>query len=262
VGVQHAAGRWLLFTDADTRHEQGSLRGVVERAETENLDLISLSPPQEMKTWWEHAVIPQIYQLLARLYPFARVNDPSDPLAAANGQFILIRRGMYERIGGHYAVRGEILEDVELARRAKQAGRIWFGGGEGIVRTRMYRTFSAMWEGWTKNLFFLYGRDQGALRRAAADLTLHYWLPPIAGWLLLAAGAPLAWLGIALLVMSGVAHIQYARNLMLPSRLFTTITLIPGSFLFFLLLLNSTRRYSRNLGVHWKGRRYPTAGRP
>ena len=48
----------------------------------------------------------------------------------------------------------EVLEDVALARRVKEAGRkFYFTAGQGIVRTRMYRNFAAMWQGWTKNLF-------------------------------------------------------------------------------------------------------------
>jgi len=258
VAVPESIGEWLLFTDADTRHSEGALRGLVRWAETARLDLVSCSPPQQTETWWEKAVIPQVYQLLARLFPFERVNDPADPMAAANGQFILIRREAYFRIGGHQAIRGETLEDVALARRAKRAGcRIWFGPGDGIVSTRMYQTFSTMWEGWTKNLFLLFGRDQRAVRRTAAGLAFRYWLPPLSGVLLLPAGHSMAWLGVAALAYSIWEHLRYYRRLSGPGKLATTFLLAPGAFLLFLLLLNSQRRYSRNLGIDWKGRRYP-----
>ncbi|MBI4478466.1 MAG: glycosyltransferase [Acidobacteria bacterium] len=262
IAVPLSKGAWILFTDADTRHAEGALRGLVNWAEKVKLDLVSCSPPQQTETWWEKAVIPQVFRLLARLYPFERVNDPADPLAAANGQFLLIRREAYLRLGGHEAVRGEPLEDVALARRAKQAGcRIWFGPGDGIVSTRMYRTFSALWEGWTKNLFLLLGRDSKALRRTAAEWALRYWLPPVAGVLLVAAGFPAGWLGLAALAYSIGEHIRYARVLTGPERLRTTLLLAPGAFVVFLLLLNSQRRYSRKIGIKWKGRRYPAGNR-
>ena len=262
VAVPLSKGAWILFADADTRHAEGAVRKLVDRAEKAKLDLVSCSPPQQTETWWEKAVIPQIYRLLARLYPFERVNDPADPLAAANGQFLLIRREAYFRLGGHEAVRGETLEDVALACRAKQAGcRIWFGSGDGIVTTRMYRTFSALWEGWTKNLFLLLGRDTRAVRKAAAEMALRYWLPPVAGVLLVVAGFPAAWLGIAALAYSVGEHISYARALTGPERLRTTLLLVPGAFVVFLLLLNSQRRYSRKIGITWKGRRYPAGMR-
>ena len=83
---------------------------------------------------------------------------PRLPDAAANGQFLLIHREAYTSIGGHAAVADQVLEDVALARRVKQAGLgLHFASGRGIVRTRMYRSFGAMWEGWTKNLYPLVG---------------------------------------------------------------------------------------------------------
>ena len=71
--------------------------------------------------------------------------------------------------------RAEVLEDVALARFAKQAGvRLHFASGSGIMRVRMYRTFAAMWEGWTKNLYPLMGghvprRGEGAFQGSAVD---------------------------------------------------------------------------------------------
>ncbi len=78
-------------------------------------------------------------------------------VAAANGQYLLIRRTVYDWIGGHQAIASVLLEDVELAKRVKQSGRIIrFRYGGDAVRTRMYRSFSQMWEGWTKNLAVLF----------------------------------------------------------------------------------------------------------
>jgi ABC-type hemin transport system ATPase subunit len=93
------------------------------------------------------------------------VSDPASPIAAANGQYILIRRDTYESIGGHRAVAGEILEDVALAKLAKAAGRkIRFRYGADAVRTRMYRNFAQLREGWTKNLTLLFPEPTCAVR--------------------------------------------------------------------------------------------------
>jgi hypothetical protein len=102
---------------------------------------------------------------LGSRFRFADVNSPQNSAAAANGQFILIRRDAYESVGGHASIAGDVLEDVALARRVKAAGyRIWFGSGKGIVRVRMYRTFAAMWDGWKKNLYSLMGGSAQAVR--------------------------------------------------------------------------------------------------
>jgi hypothetical protein len=120
--------------------------------------LVSYSPEQEVETWWERALIPFVYCRLAARFSFARVNDPNRPDAAANGQFILILRDTYLAVGGHAAVGGELLEDVALAKLVKRSGYgIYFTAPMGLVRTRMYRSFGALWRGWAKNLCPLVG---------------------------------------------------------------------------------------------------------
>ena len=257
TGVKQARGEWLLFTDADTRHAPGKLLVVVERAERERLDLLSCSPRQEVHSWWEKAVIPQVYRALAKLYPYERVNDPSDSVAAANGQYILIRRAVYESLGGHRAIRDAVLEDVELARSAKQAGyRIWFGSGVGVVSTRMYSRFHEMWEGWTKNLFLLYHRDHQAIGRARRTLALRYLLPALAGLLLFVFGSGVAsWAGLASLIYIVWEHVRYAQELPRGQKVAAAL-LLPGAVLFLLLLWNSERHYRRQKGIEWKGRHY------
>src|SRR6266704_210075 len=107
-----------------------------------------------------------IYLRLAKFFSYDHVNDPKSRVAAANGQFLMIRRDVYDAIGGHAGVAGEVLEDVAIALRVKAAGhRIWFGSGKGIVRVRMYRSFDAMWQGWKKNLYRLIGGTPWAVFR-------------------------------------------------------------------------------------------------
>src|SRR3984885_13240575 len=156
--INHARGDWLLFTDADTVHLPESLGRALAEAQEHHADLLSYSPEQIAVTFWEMATLPVVFAELARQYPPSVVSDPASPIAAANGQFILIRRDAYDAVGGHAAIAGEILEDVALAARVKAAGyRIWFGSGKGIVKVRMYRSFWTMWAGWKKNLYALTG---------------------------------------------------------------------------------------------------------
>lgn len=98
--------------------------------------------------------MPVVFAELVRTYPPDRVSNPADPTVAANGQYILVRRAVYETLGGHQAVASKL-----LARIFKASGHlICFRHGAGLVRTRMYRSFHAMWDGWTKNLALLFRR--------------------------------------------------------------------------------------------------------
>jgi glycosyltransferase involved in cell wall biosynthesis len=157
TGASGSTTKWLLFTDADTVHYPGSLAAAVKEAEERHVDLLSYSPEQEVKSWWELAVMPLVFADLVRTYPPEKVNNPDHSAVAANGQYILVRREVYEQLGGHESFAHKILEDVELARMFKASHhKIWFRQGKGLVRTRMYRTFRSMWEGWTKNLALLF----------------------------------------------------------------------------------------------------------
>ena len=119
--------------------------------------MLSYSPEQIVKSFWEKAVMPVIFADLAASFRPSQVSDPNSPAAAANGQYILITREAYDAVGGHAAIAGNLLEDVALARAVKRSGRkIFFRFGGDAVRTRMYRTFAQLREGWTKNLALLF----------------------------------------------------------------------------------------------------------
>jgi len=266
MAARESAGEWLLFTDADTEHLPGSLASTLELAERNGADLLSLSPGQLTPTWWEKAVIPLVYANLARLYSFEEVSDPRSPAAAANGQYLLIRREVYERVGGHEAIRNEILEDVALAKRVKAAGgKLVFLPGAAWVRTRMYHTFSEMWRGWSKNLFLLYGRNTARLLRAVAGICAADLLPQVFFIILLiwvlsgrTSGILLAaTLGCLVVVMA--QHVRYLRavtRLGFDSRVASWR--LEGAAILSALLINSVIAHRVSRRVDWKGRRYST----
>lgn len=256
TGVEGATADWLLFTDADTYHYPASLAEAVKEAEGRGVDLLSYSPEQETGSWYDTILIPVVYAELARAYPTVRVNDPQDPTVAANGQYILVRRAIYEALGGHKAIADKLLEDVELARLFKQSHhKIWFRYGAGRVRTRMYRTFAAMWEGWTKNLVILFRHP---LRLAALRM-LEFWGIALLGaaFVLLQtegnkAAAAIAGLAAAFLytvfqLRIRRAHFPWTANMLA----------FFGLPLFASLLVRSWLHSRVRGAVTWKGREYP-----
>ncbi len=252
LGAARASGDWLLFTDADGVHLPGAAARALSDAAEFEASLVSYSPEQETHTWWEKALIPFVYTRLANRFSYDLVSDPGSPAAAASGQFLLIRRDAYERIGGHAAVAGEVLEDVALARIAKQSGmRIYFASGKGIMRVRMYRTFGAMWQGWTKNLYPLMGGTPGAVGREMFRVVpwIAFLVLPLAVMHLI-YGA----LGLGLLLGRHAAYAADLRRNRFPGRL--ALYYLPGVVLYAAALLNSEWRYAMG-SVSWKGREYP-----
>jgi len=269
TGARAASSAWLLFTDADTEHLPGSLAALLERAEREGADLLSVSPGQVTFRWWEKSVIPLVYVHLARLFRFEEVSDPRSAAAAANGQYVLIRREAYDRAGGHAAVRAAILDDVALARRVKAAGgRLVFLPGARWVRTRMYSHFAEMWQGWTKNLYVLYEQQLGRMLRTVAELWLLDFLPPLAFLALcvvFAVGRDSLTTALAAggcLLLTALRRWNYSRAL---QRLGFDAGLanyrVPGAAMLSLLLLNSAWAHRWGGSIQWKGRAYSTKGR-
>ena len=251
VGVAQATSPWLLFTDADAVHGANSVARALEIAQKLQAALVSFSPEQISRTWYEKALIPFIYLRLARKFSYDRVNDPASPMAAANGQFLLIRRDVYDAMGGHQAVAGEVLEDLAIALRVKRAGRrIWFGSGKGLVRTRMYRSFEAMWEGWKKNLYRLMGGTPWAVFREM-ESTLP-WIPILL--ILLGMKFPfLLFVGILLLIARQTVYgLDLVRNHYPFSLIFYYV---PAAFLYPAVLWASYRSHVKGK-VSWKGREY------
>lgn len=261
IGAHATKCDWLLFMDADTVLLPGAARRAMEDARRFDAALVSYSPEQLTRSVLEHALIPLIYCRLARNFRFAAVNDASLPDAAANGQFVLIRREAYQKAGGHRAISREVLEDVALARRVKQAGfGLHFAPGEGIARTRMYRSFGAMWQGWTKNLYALLGGTfASAMRELAVTfpcLFVILFLIAIfgrgdAGWWFLGAAA----------VALAIDHAWYARELR-ANRYSARFIIYYGlaALLYAAAVLASAWKYRRGK-ITWKGREYPASER-
>lgn len=251
LGAQQAKGAWLLFTDADAEHEPNSAARALQIATEQNAGLVSFSPEQITTTWYEKALIPYIYLRLANRFSYEAVNDPKSPAAAANGQFLTIRRDVYDQLGGHTAVAGEILEDVAIALRAKSAGhRIWFASGKGIVRVRMYRSFEAMWQGWKKNLYRLMGGTPWiVVRETESSLP---WIP----FLLLLAGWKYPFLLFIAVLFLIARQTSYGLDLARNQYSFSLIFYYVPAVLLYVGVLWASYRSHVNGRIEWKGREY------
>lgn len=250
---KQARGEVLLFTDADTRHEAGSVSAAVRELERRRGDLLSLWPRQVTGSWSEVLILPFVHVLillfLPQWLPFRHRS-----LGVANGQFMMFRREAYEAIGGHERVRGHLVEDVALGREIKVQGwRLVNGDGSRLVSCRMYTCFAEVWEGFTKNLRAGFEESVGSFVALGA-VQVIFMLAPfgwlVAGWLW---GAPwTAW------VVGQVGLIWLLRWVLavIYRQPWMSVLLHPlGQLLALSLAMNSWVQTARG-AVRWKGRIY------
>jgi chlorobactene glucosyltransferase len=256
-GERAARADWLLFTDADTMHEPHALASAIAYAREHEIDALSLLTEQVMVGAAERLLLPGILWTIAfAIGPLADVNDMRRENALFNGQYLLVRRNAYEAVGRHATVAGEIAEDLELARRFKADGRFktTLAGSSGLVRTRMYRSFGEIWEGFVKN-FALGARGRPWL--AAFGITFFACISPLAPIAAILALAAHAWIGALILIASMAIAIACATLGMRRVGFgYAAVFSLPvGIAVMLAIFATSLARHARG-GVTWRGRKY------
>lgn len=269
AGEAAARGEWLLFTDADTEHLEGSLAAALTEAEENRSDLLSYSPGQVLTGVRQQLLMPLIFGELAMKYSPRRVSDPAMPDAAANGQYLLVRAAAHRLIGGFASVANELLDDVALARRYKQQGlKIRFRYAGEAVRTRMYSSWDDLRIGWTKNLAILFPNSRELAKKRSGEFTRLFLSLAIATlWTIFySTRSDLAgdWFWPVMIgifwfftIMNfALFYVRVARAHFSP---WTTLASIFGLRLFAGLLRQSAEAHEKGT-VTWRGRAYSTTG--
>jgi chlorobactene glucosyltransferase len=249
-----ARGDWLLFIDADVTLERGAIERALALAEGNRADLLTALPRQRMETFGERLVIPFLYFTVAGLLPmFALAWLRSARLAAASGQFMLFRRGAYDLVGGHEAVRSNIVEDVALARAVRREGlRLAIANGVRLGSCRMYDGWRDLADGFAKNGYALVGGSIAGLVTAVSIGLLLFVAPAVLLVVAAVTGGPVAFpavevaLALAARVLLALAFREPVWIALLhPMAACAAVAIVVRSF-----------ARQRRGGVAWRGRRY------
>ncbi len=166
-GSAIATGELLLFTDADTTFDPALVRASVGLLRQRKLSLLSALPKVSVRSNFEAVVQPVAIMQLMKIYPIAKVNDEIKPRAFANGQFMLFTREAYDAVGGHAAVKDDLLEDIAFARRIVQVVRLRAGLfiADELLHVRMYESYAQFREGWRRIFIEACNRNPSRLFR-------------------------------------------------------------------------------------------------
>jgi len=252
---------YFCFVDADMRAQPSLLRTTVTTAANRGIDLLSLAPRHELLSFAERLILPCGHYLLGFRQDLAEIQSADSRDATVTGQFILVRRSAYEKVGGHAAVRAVISEDVALGRLIKCAGfRVLLMGGRKLISTRMYRGWNGLWYGIGKNLVDMLDGPTSTITTAVAALVLSWaaYLLPIVDSAGCRSGSGLACTGLVFATPAALSaiglHIAGTRYFRIP---FWYGLLFPLAYTVGLFIaLDSVRRRATGR-VRWKDRIYP-----
>ena len=261
-----ARGEWLCFLDADTFASREALSSCYAKAIETQADMFTIMTFQVLGSFWEMVIMPLVMTALSVGFTPRKVNDPNRKDAIANGQFILMKRYVYDAVGGYASVKDQIVEDKAIAEKVKWSGyRLIVADGMKIARTRMYTSLPEMWEGWTKNIY-LGLHDQPSMLVLGVfggfiALVTAFFLPiwPLIGiiWYFQSGG----WMAAAVIIKSILLwsvliyeRAKVARKLEISPWYAFTIPL--GAGVFAAMMLASTWKVVSGKGVTWKGRVY------
>jgi len=155
TGFLHSSphSQWFLGMDADTQPRPGLVAGLIQTAQAEKFDLVSLSPQFILKypgEWW---LQPSLLITLVYRFGPTGINSESAERVMANGQCFLCRREVLTKVEGYTSAKGSFCDDVTLARYAASCGfKVGFLDGAKVVKVRMYEGAKETWKEWGRSL--------------------------------------------------------------------------------------------------------------
>jgi cellulose synthase/poly-beta-1,6-N-acetylglucosamine synthase-like glycosyltransferase len=253
LGARHATGEWLLFTDGDVLFRRDALRRALEYATDSGADHMVLLPTILLRSFGERMMVAFLQVLSVWPLRLWRVPDPRaqrDTIGV--GAFNMIRREVYDAIGGWEALRMEVIEDLTLGRRVKTSGFAQRAAlGLDLVGVRWARGAFGVVDNLTKNLFALCHFRPELLLGFACGLTL-FTLFPLAACL---AGPAMWWPAGTLLIAFFLAYQRAGRY-----HHFSAVQMVMFPVAGVLLLYALLRSMFLALwhgGISWRGTFYP-----
>jgi glycosyltransferase involved in cell wall biosynthesis len=260
LGADRATGDWLLFTDADVVFAKDALARALTYLEREGGDHLLVVPTVVAQSGGEAMMLRFLYVLSIWGPRLWRVADPKSRDSVGVGAFNLMRRSVYEEVGGWERLRMEVIEDVRMGFLIKQAGftsRVVTG--RNLVRIRWAHGAWGVVTNLTKNVFAAFRFRLGFMAAATLGITVLCLLPFVG--IAMGFATDRAWLWPSLISLASLVvlywhYLRFADPDGVPTVLW--IVCFPvASLLFVYAMLRSTVLTLMRGGVVWRGTFYP-----
>lgn len=144
---------WILGIDADTQPQRGLIPSLLNFAQINDYDVVSLSPQFILKYGGEWWLQPALLMTLIYRFESSGVDAQSSETVMANGQCFFVKRQVLETVKGYTCASNSFCDDVTLARYiASQGYKVGFADGANIIKVRMYEGLKETWTEWGRSL--------------------------------------------------------------------------------------------------------------
>ncbi len=246
LAVAKSDAKFLVFLDADVRVTQNAIASAISELQIKNLEFISPYPRQIAKSWSEYLIQPLLQWSWLSTLPIKLAQKSSRPsLTAANGQFFVVQTAAYIASGGHKVIKGEVIDDMELAKSLKRAG--FKGGvsnGSNIASCRMYQNWPQLRNGYQKSLWRAFNSIPNAI--GLSLLLILFFVYPFFEML---KGSLIGLISYLLIVFSRMFAAKLSRGNLLSSFLH------PISILILIYILTTSWIQHSRGNLSWKGRK-------
>lgn len=253
LGAGAATSEWILFTDADVVFAPDAVARAVGFAERNQIDHLAVTPELQMPTLGSDLFGGTFVLLFSRFSKAWKARDPSSPAYIGIGAFNLIRREVYEAIGGHSQVQLRPDDDLMLGKVIKERGfRQDVLYGTGAVRVEWYGSLGEAVRGLEKNAFAGMGYSAPAILAAVAALLLF------AVWPWVALFVTSGWTLVLNVVSVGVIALLYFLSSRSSGARRWLAPLIPFAIcIFCYTILRSAGLAIWRGEIRWRGTAYP-----
>ena len=245
---------YYLFLDSDIILKKGIISEAVNFLSQRKLLMVSLMAKLNCSTSWEKLLIPAFIYFFQKIYPFSKVNDPNNSLAAAAGGFILCKSEVFSKVNLYEQIKDKVIDDCNIAKKIKEKGNIWLGLTEKVCSRRCYTNLSEIWKMVSRTAYEQLSFSPLYLCLSILGMCIIYLYPVLALFFFEEIQISLFLLNILTILILVISFRPTVNFYKLTS--FYYFSLPFASLIYMMMTFTSAFNFHLKKGNVWKGRKY------
>ena len=245
---------YYLFLDSDIILKKGIVSEAMNFLSQRKLLMVSLMAKLNCTTSWEKFLIPAFVYFFQKIYPFSKVNDPNNSLAAAAGGFILCKSEVFSKVNLYEKIKDKVIDDCNIAKKIKEKGNIWLGLTEKVCSRRCYKNLSEIWKMVSRTAYEQLSFSPLYLCLSILGMCIIYLYPVLALFFFEEIQISLFLLNILTILILVISFRPTINFYKLPYFYYFSLPIV--SLIYMMMTFTSAFNFHFRKGNVWKGRKY------